>query len=198
MWDLKHMPPFLQPPFILAIKENILLLSLPIVPSLFQKQIFPFPFTWHDVRCCREEQARAQPGGIWNPGNLVTLPHRSLQTHKRKGANTARHPKPDKTCRWEREHKGGNQEGSIVGSQTLSNADHTAVCWMIWLASRCRKKVIPGERKLARLVISSLRRDAKVIKITTTIRMHIQDLTNYLSASSVLQIANGMTVSLRT
>ena len=49
-------------------------------------------------------------------------------------------------------------------------------------------------RKKASKAISSLRQDAKVTKITITIRSHIQDLTNYLSASSASQTANGMTV----
>ena len=59
-------------------------------------------------------------------------------------------------------------------------------------------KSLPQEsdswRKKTRKAISSLRQDAKVTKITLTIRSHIQDLTNYLSASSASQTANGMTV----
>jgi N-terminal domain on NACHT_NTPase and P-loop NTPases len=60
-------------------------------------------------------------------------------------------------------------------------------------------KSLPQEgdswRKKASKAISSFRQDAKVIKITATLRMHIQGLTYYrLSASSALalQTANGM------
>jgi hypothetical protein len=59
-------------------------------------------------------------------------------------------------------------------------------------------KSLPQEgdswRKKTSKAISSLRQDAKVTKITITIRSHIQDLTNYLSASSASQTANGITV----
>ena len=59
-------------------------------------------------------------------------------------------------------------------------------------------KSLPQEgdswRKKTSKAISSLRQDAKVTKITITIRSHIQDLTNYLSASLASQTANGMTV----
>jgi hypothetical protein len=59
-------------------------------------------------------------------------------------------------------------------------------------------KSLPQEsdswRKKTSKAFSSLRQDAKVTKITITIRSHIQDLTNYLSASSASQTANGMTV----
>ena len=59
-------------------------------------------------------------------------------------------------------------------------------------------KSLPQEsdswRKKTSKAISSLRQDAKVAKITAALRIHIQGLTNYLSASSALQTANGMTV----
>ena len=62
------------------------------------------------------------------------------------------------------------------------------------------RKLLPQEgdswRKKTSKAIFSLRQDAKVIKITATLRMHIQGLTCYLSASSALalQTANGMAV----
>jgi N-terminal domain on NACHT_NTPase and P-loop NTPases len=63
-------------------------------------------------------------------------------------------------------------------------------------------KSLPQEgdswRKKTSKAISSLRQDAKVTKITITIRSHIQDLTNYLSASSASQTTNGITVELQT
>ena len=50
-------------------------------------------------------------------------------------------------------------------------------------------------RKKAGKAFFSLRQDAKVSKITTILRTHIQSLTNYrVTASSTLQTANGMTV----
>jgi hypothetical protein len=50
-------------------------------------------------------------------------------------------------------------------------------------------------RKKARKAFSSLRQDAKVNKITTILRTHIQSLTNCLvTTPSTLQAANGMTV----
>jgi N-terminal domain on NACHT_NTPase and P-loop NTPases len=59
-------------------------------------------------------------------------------------------------------------------------------------------KSLPQEgdtwRKKTSKAIFSLRQDAKVAKITAALRIHIQGLTNYLSASSALQTANGMTV----
>ena len=59
-------------------------------------------------------------------------------------------------------------------------------------------KLLPQEddswRKKASKAIFSLRQDAKVIKITSTLRMHIQDLYYCLSASSALQTASGMVV----
>jgi N-terminal domain on NACHT_NTPase and P-loop NTPases len=54
-------------------------------------------------------------------------------------------------------------------------------------------------RKKTSKAISSLRQDAKVTKITATLRMHIQGLTYYrLSASSAFQTANGVVVQLQT
>ena len=60
-------------------------------------------------------------------------------------------------------------------------------------------KSLPQEgdswRKKTSKAIFSLRQDAKVAKITATLRMHIQGLTYYrLSVSSALQNPNGMTV----
>ena len=60
-------------------------------------------------------------------------------------------------------------------------------------------KSLPQEgdswRKKTSKALSSLRQDSNVAKITATLRMHIQGLTNYrLSASSALQTANGMAV----
>ena len=50
-------------------------------------------------------------------------------------------------------------------------------------------------RKKAKQAFSSLRQDAKVNKITTILRTHIQSLTNFLvTTPSTLQAANGMTV----
>ena len=75
------------------------------------------------------------------------------------------------------------------------------------MVERCRTQItllddligksLPQEgdswRKKASKAISSLRQDAKVTKITATLRMHIQGLTYYrLSASSALQTANSM------
>jgi hypothetical protein len=52
-------------------------------------------------------------------------------------------------------------------------------------------------RKKTGKAILSLRQDAKVTKITATLRTHIQTLTNYqVAASSTLQTVNGMTVQL--
>ena len=59
-------------------------------------------------------------------------------------------------------------------------------------------KSLPQEsdswRKKTSKAIFSLRQDTKVAKITAALRIHIQGLTNYLSASSALQTASGMTV----
>ena len=50
-------------------------------------------------------------------------------------------------------------------------------------------------RKRTGKAILSLRQDSKVTRITTTLRTHIQSLTNYrVAALSTLQTANGMTV----
>ena len=49
-------------------------------------------------------------------------------------------------------------------------------------------------RKKTSKAIFSLRQDAKVAKITAALRIHIQGLTNYFSASSALQTASGMNV----
>ena len=64
-------------------------------------------------------------------------------------------------------------------------------------------KSIPKEgdswRKKTSKAILSLGQDAKVAKITTILRTHVQSLTNYrVAALTQLQAANGMNVQLRT
>ena len=67
------------------------------------------------------------------------------------------------------------------------------------LISRTTPKEGDSWRKKTSKAILSLGQDAKVAKITTILRAHIQTLTNYrVAALTQLQAANGMNVQLRT
>ena len=67
------------------------------------------------------------------------------------------------------------------------------------LISRTTPKEGDSWRKKTIKAILSLGQDAKVAKITTVLRTHIQSLTNYrVAALTKLQAANGMNVQLRT
>ena len=90
--------------------------------------------------------------------------------------------------------KGSTKEETREALSSAVDGCQTQITLLNDLIGRSLPQEGDSWRKKASKAISSLRQDAKVTKITTTIRSHIQDLTNYLSASSASQTANGMTV----
>jgi hypothetical protein len=89
--------------------------------------------------------------------------------------------------------KGSIKEETKEALSSVVNGCQTQITLLNDLIGKSLPQEGDSWRKKTSKAISSLRQDAKVTKITITIRSHIQDLANYLSASSASQAANGIT-----
>jgi hypothetical protein len=91
--------------------------------------------------------------------------------------------------------KGSIKEETREAVLLVVNGCQTQITLLDNLIIRSLPREEDSWRKKTGKAILSLRQDAKVAKITTVLRSHIQSLTNYrVAASSTLQTAHGMTV----
>jgi NACHT NTPase-like protein len=91
--------------------------------------------------------------------------------------------------------KGSIKEETRKAVLLVVNGCQTQITLLDNLIIRSLPREEDSWRKKTGKAILSLRQDAKVAKITTILRSHIQSLTNYrVAASSTLQTAHGMTV----